>query len=191
MARVRSGDKRNAILTAAIEVVAERGPGATTAAIASSAGVSEGSVFTYFPSKDELLNQVYRELKAEIAGALMSDFPRRTSVRNRLQHVWNRYVDWGAKNPARHRALLQTSLWAGLTQESKAAGKVPFLELEQMHREADEERLLRPLSEEFLGATIAAMSDLTVAFLQKYPDEAAQYCDTGFEMLWAAIARKK
>jgi len=191
MSRAKSGDKRNAILTAAIEVVAERGPGATTAAIASSARVSEGSVFTYFHSKDELLNQVYRELKAEIAGTLMSDFPRRTSVRNRLQHVWNRYVDWGAKNQARHRALLQISLWEGLTQESKTAGKAPFLELEQMHREADEARLIRPLSEEFLAATITAMSDLTVGFLQRYPEEAAEYCDTGFEMLWAAIAKKK
>jgi AcrR family transcriptional regulator len=190
VARRKNADKRNAILLAAAEGVAGRGAGATTASIASSAGVSEGTIFTYFESKDELLNVLYREIKLELADAMMSDFPRRTSVRNRLRHVWNRYVEWGAKNPLKHRALQQILMWAGLTQDSKSAGSAPFVEIQQMQKEATEEGLLRKLPEEFVAATISALSDMTVGFLQRQPKQAAMYRDTGFEMLWAALARK-
>jgi AcrR family transcriptional regulator len=90
---LKSEDRRNSILSAATDVVAERGVGASTAAIAAAAGVGEGSLFTYFKSKDELLNVLYREIRLDIANAMLSSFPRRLSVRHRLQHVWNGYVD--------------------------------------------------------------------------------------------------
>ena len=64
MARPKSDDKRNAILAAATQVVAEQGVGAPTATIAKVAGVAEGTLFTYFATKDELLNRLYLELKS-------------------------------------------------------------------------------------------------------------------------------
>ena len=132
MARLKSEDRRNAILSATTEVVAERGVGASTSAIAGVAGVGEGSLFTYFKSKDELLNVLYREIKLDMANAMMSGFPRRLSVRHRLQHVCNGYVDWGVQNPSQNRALRQIGMWAGLTEESKTAGSAPFLEIQQI-----------------------------------------------------------
>lgn len=191
MARQKSEDKRNAILEAATHVVAERGVGATTAAIARSAGVSEGTIFTYFPTKDDLLNTLYREIKLEIADAIMSGFPRRLSVRSRLQHVWDTYVEWGAKNQSSHAALAHISLWAGLTGESRAAGAAPFAPVQQLYREATEARLMRDVPEEYASATMLVLSEMTVGFLQRYPEKAAIYRDTGFEMLWASLARRK
>ena len=70
---------------------------AATSAISSAAGVAEGTLFTYFKTKDELINALYREIKLELADAMMSDFPRRASIRNRLQHVWDRYLDMGSQ----------------------------------------------------------------------------------------------
>ena len=93
MAKPKSEDKRNAILSAATQVFAERGLSAPTAAITSAAGVAEGSLFTYFKTKDELINALYREIKLELADAMMSGFPRKKSVRHRVEHVWNGYVN--------------------------------------------------------------------------------------------------
>ena len=58
MARPLSENKRNAILNAATQAVAALGTGASTAGIAKGAGVAEGSLFTYFSNKDDLLNQL-------------------------------------------------------------------------------------------------------------------------------------
>ena len=59
MARPRSDEKRSAIMSAAIHVIASQGLGAATATIAKEAGVSNGSLFTYFQTKADLFNQLY------------------------------------------------------------------------------------------------------------------------------------
>ena len=76
MARPRSEDKRQAILLAAIRLFAEEGLNAPTARIARTAGVAEGTLFTYFASKDELLNQLYLELKGQLRAAMEPAPPR-------------------------------------------------------------------------------------------------------------------
>src|ERR1700684_1490954 len=141
MAKPKSEDRRNAILSAATHVFAERGLGAPTAAISIAAEVAEGSLFTYFKTKDDLVNALYREIKLELADAMMSDFPRRAGIRNRLQHVWDRYVSWGVENPEQHKVLQQMTVWGGLTRESKRAGTAPFLEIERMAEAAVAQRV--------------------------------------------------
>ena len=56
MARPKSEEKRLQLMLAAAEAVAERGVGAPTALIAKLAGVAEGTLFRYFPTKEALLN---------------------------------------------------------------------------------------------------------------------------------------
>jgi AcrR family transcriptional regulator len=191
MARPKSEDKRNAILSAATQVFAERGLGAPTSAISQAAGVAEGTLFTYFPTKDELINALYREIKLELADAMMSNFPRRAGIRNRFQHVWDRYVIWGVNNPTQQKVLQQMMVWGGLSQESRLAGITPFLEIEKTAEAAVAQRLFldRPL--EFIRATMSALADTTMEFMRHYPDQAEQYRQDGFEMLWSAATRKK
>ena len=191
MARPKSEDKRNAILAAATEVFADRGLSAATSAISSAAGVAEGTLFTYFKTKDDLINALYREIKLELADAMMSDFPRRAGIRERLQHVWNRYLAWGVKNPNQHKALQQMTVWGGLTKESKHAGTTPFLEIEKMAEAAVAQHVFldRPL--EFIAAALNALADTTIDFMRRDPKQADIYRKQGFEMLWAGITRKK
>jgi AcrR family transcriptional regulator len=191
MARPKSEDKRNAILTAATEVFAERGLSAATSAISSAAGVAEGTLFTYFKTKDELINALYREMKLELADAMMSDFPRRGSIRDRLQHVWDRYLTWGIKNPSQHKVLQQMTVWGGLTKESKHAGTAPFLEIEKMAQAAVAQHIFidRPL--EFIAAAMSALADTTIDFMRREAKQAETHRRNGFEMLWAGVTRKK
>src|SRR5882757_3899396 len=132
MAKPKSEDKRNAILSAATQVFADRGLGAPTAAITSVAGVAEGSLFTYFKTKDELINALYREIKLELADAMMSDFPRKKNVRTRLRHVWDRYLKWGIANAKERKVLAQLTVSEVLTNESRDAGSAPFVEFQTM-----------------------------------------------------------
>jgi AcrR family transcriptional regulator len=191
MARPKSEDKRNAILSAATEVFAERGLSAATSAISSAAGIAEGTLFTYFKTKDDLINALYREIKLELADAMMSDFPRRASTRNRLQHVWNRYLTWGVENPSQQRVLQQMSVWNGLTDESKRAGLAPFLEIEKMAEAAVAQHVFldRPL--EFIAAAMSALADTTMEFMRRDPKHAEMHRTNGFEMIWAGVARRK
>ena len=71
MARPRSDDKRDSIKAAAVPVIAAQGLSAPTARIAREAGVSNGSLFTYFATKADLLNALFLDLKVEMGAAAM------------------------------------------------------------------------------------------------------------------------
>jgi len=191
MARPKSEDKHNTILAAAIPLLAERGLGAPTAAISSAAGVAEGTLFTYFRSKDELLNALYRQIKLGLADALMAGFPRKASLRLRLQHVWDQYIAWGMANPSECNVLKKMQVWEGLTCDSKQAGMAPFAEIQAMCQEAIAQRILIELPERFVGALLGAQIEVTMEFMKLEPAKAQMYRALGFEVFWAGITRKK
>src|SRR5580693_6638793 len=144
MARPRSEDKRNAILDAATHVFAERGlSAAPTSEISKLAGVAEGTLFTYFKTKDDLINALYRAIKLELADAMMSGFPRKKSVRARLRHVWDGYVNWGRTNPEQRRVLAQLHVSGMLLKESIETGSAPFVEMQSTIRDAIDQHILR------------------------------------------------
>jgi AcrR family transcriptional regulator len=190
MARPRSNDKRNAILLAAIQVFAERGLAAPTSAISASAGVAEGTLFIYFRTKDDLLNALYREIKMELADAIMSGFPRRKSVLMRLRHIWDSATDWGVTNPEGGLVLNQLQISDRVTEESRIAGTAPFAEIARVAQDALDQHLLREIPLDFIGATMDSLIQTTVRFIAANPDDAGRYQTMGFEAFWRAVARR-
>jgi len=188
MSRPKSESKRNAILAAAIRVFAQRGLAAPTSAVSKAAGVAEGTLFTYFPTKADLVNGAYRDIKAELAGAVFSSYPRKGSVRERLRHVWDRYVEWGARHPAAHRVLKEIELWEGLTDESRASDAAALAELAALARTSREQHLVRKdASDEYVGAVVNAMQEMTISLMIQDPPHSDRYRALGFAVLWAGI----
>lgn len=86
--QARSAQRVQAILAAARQVFSAQGfQRATMAQIAEAAGVSEATVFTYFPGKRELCIQVITDWYDEISGELERDLPRLQGVHAKLAHV--------------------------------------------------------------------------------------------------------
>jgi AcrR family transcriptional regulator len=192
VARPKSEDKRNAILDAATRVFAERGlTAAPTSEISKHAGVAEGTLFTYFKTKDDLINALYREIKLELADAMMSGFPRKKNVRTRLQHVWESYVNWGVKNPKQRRVLAQLQVSGMLSKESIEAGTAPFVEMQNLIHDAIEQHILRAdLPIELISKMLGASAEATMDLIVSKPAMATKYRGGGFEIYWAGIARK-
>jgi AcrR family transcriptional regulator len=191
VARPKSEDKRNAILDAATCLFAERGlTAAPTSEISKLAGVAEGTLFTYFETKDDLINALYREIKLELADAMMSDFPRKKNVRIRLRHVWDRYVSWGIANPNQRKVLAQLTVSEVLTNESRGAGSAPFVEFQNMIRDAVEQQVFRnDVPVELISKSLAALVEATIDLTVLNRSKAKQYRDSGFQMFWAGITK--
>ncbi len=192
VARPKSEDKRNAILDAATRVFAERGlTDAPTSEISKQAGIAEGTLFTYFKTKDDLVNALYREIKLELADAMMSSFPRKKSVRTRLRHVWDGYVNWGVTNPEQRKVLAQLQVSGMLSKESFEAGSAPFIEMLNMIRDAIGQHILRAdLPIELISKMLGAVAEATMDLIVLKPAMANKYRNGGFEIYWAGIARK-
>ena len=191
MARPKSEDKRNAILDAATRLFAERGlTAAPTSEISKQAGVAEGTLFTYFRTKDDLISALYREIKLELADAMMSDFPRKKNVRTRLRHVWDRYMNWGIANPNQRKVLAQLQVSEVLTKESRDAASALFVEFQVMIRDAIEQRVFRnDLPVELISKSLAALVEATIDLTVSNPSQAKNYRDGGFQMFWAGVTK--
>jgi AcrR family transcriptional regulator len=189
MARPRSEDKRNAILDAAAEVVARLGTGAPTAKIARDAGVAEGTLFTYFASKDELMNELYLELKAELSDAMTTGYPSDKSLIERTRHVWNSYVGWGLAHPLKHKAMIQLGVSERVTAKTRKIGSQAFEEINQAIREILAGGALKDQPPAFAAAILAAMADTTMNFIAREPGRAKHYTKAGFEAFWRAVTK--
>jgi AcrR family transcriptional regulator len=191
VARPKSEDKRNAILDAATHLFAERGlTAAPTSEISKQAGVAEGTLFTYFKTKDDLINALYREIKLELADAMMSDFPRKKNVGTKLRHVWDRYVKWGIANPKERKVLAQLQVSEVLTKESRDAGSAPFVEFQAMIRDAIEQRVFRnDVPVELISKSLTALVEATIDLTVAKPSKAQDYRKSGFQMFWAGITK--
>jgi AcrR family transcriptional regulator len=191
MARPKSEAKRNAILDAATRLFAERGlTAAPTSEISKEAGVAEGTLFTYFQTKDDLINALYRDIKLELADAMMSDFPRKKNVGTRLRHVWDRHVNWGIANPRQRKVLAQLTVSEVLSKESRDAGSAPFVEFHAMIRDAIEQRIFRnDVPVELIVKSLAALVEATIDLTVSNRSKAKQYRDSGFQMFWSSVTK--
>ena len=183
MARPRSEEKRASLLDAAADVVAERGDSAPTALIAKAAGVAEGSLFTYFRSKEELLTELYSQLVAEAFGAVPSELAEmRVGSREKLLAIWNSVLRWGLSSPNRWKALRMLRL-------SSLVDKARRGDTQARGRRFLAEEFGIPDSPPGLRTRIfTAMMDLTIELVHENPKLADLYSAAGFEAFWRAVS---
>jgi AcrR family transcriptional regulator len=190
MTRPRSGDKRNAILAAATGIIAEQGLSAATAKIARAAGVADGSLFTYFPDKDNLLNQLYLELKADMRKRMTSSYPKSGSLKQQARHIWDNYIDWGIAFPAKRRAMAQLTVSDRVTAKSRLAGTEGFDDAASVMKQINARGGLRDRPSAFASSIMLSLAETTMDFISRYPKEAGRYRDSGFTAFWNAVSKK-
>ena len=187
MARLKSDDKRASILEAAISLIADQGLSAPTAMIAKQAGVAHGSVFNYFPTKAELFNAVFLQLKGELEEAVFTGLPTSADTRQQLFHLWTRWTRWGVGNPSRRRALAQLDVSDLITEASHmTAFERAALGIDIVRR-ASGTGALRDQPIEFVGGIVSAFAGTTIDFMVREPAHAEAYCTASFDALWKAL----
>ncbi|WP_410209979.1 TetR/AcrR family transcriptional regulator [Aquirhabdus sp.] len=191
MARPRSEDKRDAILNAAIDVLAELGERAPTSKIAKLAGVAEGTLFTYFSSKEELLNQLYLSLKAELRQVMMLHYPESADLKAQMHHVWQSYLNWGVSQPEKRKVMAQLSTSEQITEQSKQIGMQSFCDLTQLIQDQINGGVLRDYPPLFIGSILGALAEVSMNFMAQDQAHADRYRESGFDAFWHAVARHK
>lgn len=190
MARPLSKEKRNALLTAATNEVASTGIAASTIKIAKNAGVAEGTLFVYFPTKDELLNQLYLYLKSDLISSLADDYPTNVSIEKQIEYIWTGYIDWGVGNPNKRRALRQLSVSEKVSVDNQNTAEIMFENLQNVVANAINEGVLREQPMYFLSETINSLADMVLELAFRNPEKLLEYKTLGWKALWGAIARK-
>jgi AcrR family transcriptional regulator len=188
MPRPRSDEKRNAILEAATRVIVTQGLSGPTMGIAKAAGVANGSLFTYFETKAELFNQLYLELKEEMASAAMKDFPAEAELREQFFHIWQHWMNWAVRFPEKRRALAQLSVSEEITPASREAGHKTMAAVAEVLELCRARGSMRNVSRAFVGRLMNSVAEATMDHMVHDQSNAKKHCKAGFEALWRMLA---
>ena len=139
-------DKRTAILKATLDLISERGFDNTPMSlIAKTAGVSTGIVYHYFSGKEELINELYKEIKLETFQAMLVDYSEDLSLKERFLGIWHNYVRYSLNHPTTGLFLEQfeNSPYLKHLEGDFTQAVAPFFNLFQ---QGVEEGVFKPLS---------------------------------------------
>ena len=188
MSRPRSDEKRSALLEAATRIIVTRGLSAPTAEIAKEAGVANGSLFTYFETKPDLFNQLYLELKAEMARASMKNLFAGSELREQVFHVWRNWMEWAVAYPEKRRVLAQLDVSGVIMAETRLAGHKAMAGVAEL---LERSRANGPMQKAPKGFVFSIMNSVAEATMDSMTQDAAharKHCREGFEALWRMVA---
>jgi AcrR family transcriptional regulator len=175
-------------MEAATRVIVTQGLSAPTATIAQEAGVSNGSLFTYFETKSDLFNQLYLELKTGMVGAALEGFPAEGDFRRQVFHVWSNWMDWATSNPEKRRALAQLGVSGEITPVTRAAAQKTMARLADLIEQMRTHGSLSNASKGFAAAIMNSLAETTMDFMIHDPANAKKHCKVGFEVFWRSIS---
>jgi len=181
--------KIEAIAAAVYRLAARRGLAAITLAdIAREAGVGTSTLYVYYPSREELLDDVYQKAKtATVARYGRHDNPD-ASLKARVRQIWVNLVENRIENSDQVAFMEQYFHSEYISESSRALGQsltAPFLELLASGQRSEQ---LKPVPVVMLAATIMGLAKetaLLVASGRMADDE--QTRAHGFQLCWDAI----
>jgi AcrR family transcriptional regulator len=183
MARAKSEDKRDALMAAATRVIAAQGLSAPTAVIAREAGVANGSLFTYFPTKADLFGQLLLELKTGMAAASLEGIPAEAPLHEQYSRLWSNWMRWGASNPAKRRALALLDASDDVAPDTRAAAQAAMTEIARTLEQARARGPMREAPLEFVAAVSNSLAQTTMDFMTNDPAHADEHSKAGFDAL--------
>lgn len=187
-------DKRDEIVRAALELIAENGfHGAPMAMIAEKAGVGAGTIYRYFENKDVLIGELHRELEDKFRPCLNAGYDRQHTIRSRFIHLATALLRYFIDCPLDFRYLEQfyNSPYGEAFRREKLLGKREkgdlFCELLQdgVDQQVIKELPLTILAALAFGPLLSVARDHILGFI--FLD--AQLIDKTVEACWDGLKR--
>jgi AcrR family transcriptional regulator len=122
------GNLKEALVRAALELIAEKGPaGFTFADAARSAGVSPAAPYRHFRDRDELLTDVARRGFEQFAEALAKAWDEgRPDVMSAFDRLGRGYLDFAKRAPAYYSAMFEAGVSLDTDPQLREASETAF-----------------------------------------------------------------
>ncbi len=184
MARAKSPEKRRALLQSAVREIAAAGLGASTASIAKGAGLAEGTMFTYFSSKEKLLNELYVDLKTEVYRSIHAGFPHKSELRARVKHIWTEYLRWAMERPDERKVSTLLNLSALISAATRDRMIAERAAISQTMDELGKRGAFKDLPSGFASSAMLAMQEAVMEMAASKPRQTSKLVEQAFDAFW-------
>ncbi len=182
MVRQKSRDKEIAILEATKELVAKESiQFASTAKIAKLANVAQGTIFVYFPTKENLFNELFIYISEKMLQSIQRQISTYDATKDLFKTVWESYIEWGVNNPDDYFAHSKLTVSSIITNESREKVNALFPNSRiafAFHRNPAFEGHF-----DYAETIFTSLIDKTILFINQDPDNADYYKKTGYQLI--------
>jgi AcrR family transcriptional regulator len=121
--RQKCDKKRKALLNATLKLVNNNGfHDAPMSKIAKMAAVSPATIYIYFENKQDLINQLYLEVKAEFSAYAFKNYNEEQCIKDSFKQVWMNIADFKLNQIEASNFLSQCDNAPMIDEESRQAG---------------------------------------------------------------------
>ena len=185
-------DKKTAIMKAALKLFTERGfQGTSTAHISKEAGVATGTLFNYFPTKEDLINSLYFKVKGELSRSMGKEVQAQSAFQDKLRKIWSNLIEWGLGNQEDFLFVGQFCSSPYITKYTREEVMKEYVFLHDLVKEGIVTGEIRDYSEELVIAMFYQASRTVVNFiLDSEPHNKNKVIEDGFQIVWSGLAKK-
>jgi len=186
-------DKRTAIMEAALKLFTERGfHGTSTAQISKDACVATGTLFNYFPTKEDLINNLYFEVKGDLSHAMGKDIEIEITFQGKLKKIWSNLVTWGVDNQEKFLFVGQFCSSPYITKFTRDEVMKEYIFLHKLVDEGIRAGEIKDFSENLIISMFYQASRTVVNFILDSSSSLNEnkIIEDGFQIIWRGLAKE-
>ncbi len=190
MIRKLAPDKRESFLNAALKLFVANGvQNTSTAAIATEAGTATGTLFLYFPTKQDLINELILKMAQEQSEYMRTLLDPALSVRDTFFTIWSGSIHWLLENMDLYE-FNQQIRDTNLVEEviAQETGKYFSYYYEAIQRGLDE-GVIKTYPIDLIGGFLYQdiVAVMNVLRAQSSPRKQEEIIQMGFDIFWDGI----
>jgi AcrR family transcriptional regulator len=185
-------DKKTAIIDAALKLFTERGfHGTSTAEISKEAGVATGTLFNYFPTKEDLINSLYFEVKGQLSQSMGKGIEAQSTFKEKFRKIWSNLIKWGVDNQEEFHFVGQFCSSPYITKYTREEVMKEYVFLHDLVNEGIKTGVIKDFSAE-LTISMFYQASRTVVNLILDSDSSQdknKFIEDGFQIIWNGLAK--
>ncbi len=140
-------DKKEAIYWASVKLLHKNGFHSTPMSmIAKEAHVAAGTIYLYYKNKEDLLNNLYLEIKKKYSASLMEGVSDSLPVRDAFETVWRNSVNFELQHIEEYSVMEQCENSPFVKMEAVEEGLKIFQPVISLVEKAKREKIIKPLT---------------------------------------------
>lgn len=184
------GDKTSQIIEAAILLFSKGGMSVPTAKIAKQAGISNGTLFNYFSTKQALIDGVYLSIKEEMAALILVDVSGEHNIQQLLHQTWGSYIHWAVQHPLDYQVLHLLGASQMLSDEVKTKSDKIFQSLSDRLEESVSKQHITNVPVEYIYDITCAQLNTAVSYAEREQlsgEKLQEIIDRSFRIYWNGL----
>ncbi len=184
-------DKKTAIMESALKLFTERGfHGTSTAQISKEAGIATGTLFNYFPTKEDLINSLYFEVKGQLSQSMGKEIEAHNTFQDKLRKIWSNLIKWGADNQEEFLFVGQFCSSPYITKFTREEVMKEYVFLHDLVNQGIKTGVIRDFSAELTIAMFYQASRVVVNLIldSDSSQNKNKFIEDGFQIIWKGLA---